>query len=80
MMISTTLSVVLSGYITDWLGSAKSIGVASLFLALACGGFAVASGTGTAMLMCGLMLGIGRGIFYTLGPIIVAGLTEPLIG
>ncbi len=59
MMISTILSVVLSGHLTDWLGFAKSIGVASLFLALSCGGFAVAPGMGTAMLKCGLMLGIG---------------------
>ena len=51
--------------------------VSFLLLAGACLGFATLPDNGTAVLIFGLLLGLGWGVFYTLGPIVVAMLIEP---
>lgn len=76
-MLSTFLAVILSGHLTDLLGAPRAIAAGAVFLAAACLGFAAAPGAGTAMLVFGLLLGFGWGVFYTLGPIIVAMIIEP---
>ncbi|QHG64899.1 MFS transporter [Pseudomonas putida] len=76
-MLSTFMAVIFSGHLTDLIGAPKAVAGGAVFLAAACLGFATAPGFGTAILLCGLLLGFGWGLFYTLGPIIVAMLIEP---
>ncbi|EJN35698.1 arabinose efflux permease family protein [Pseudomonas sp. GM84] len=76
-MLSTFLAVIFSGHLSDHLGAAKSVAFGAVFLAAACLGFAALPGLGVAMMLFGLLLGFGWGVFYTLGPIIVAMLIEP---
>lgn len=76
-MLSTFVAVIGSGHLSDWLGAARSVALFGCLLALASLGFALTSGFGHALLLFGLTLGLGWGVFYTLGPIIVAMLVEP---
>lgn len=75
--LTTVMFVILSGHIADALGSALAIGVAALFLATSAVGFALTDSSGWPLVVCGLVLGIGWGLFYTLGPILVAAMIEP---
>ena len=76
-MLSTFVAVILSGHLSDVLGAARSIALFGCLLVVASLGFALTPGFGSALLFFGLMLGLGWGVFYTLGPIIVAMLVEP---
>ncbi len=76
-MLSTFAAVILSGHLSDLLGAARSIAVFGGLLVLASLGFALTPGFGNALLFFGLTLGLGWGVFYTLGPIIVAMLVAP---
>ncbi|OPA99352.1 MFS transporter [Pseudomonas fluorescens] len=76
-MLSTFVAVLVSGHLADWLGAARSIALLGLMLAVACSGFALTPGFGEGLMLFGLALGLGWGVFYTLGPIIVAALVEP---
>ena len=76
-MLSTFMAVIFSGHLTDLFGAPKAIACGALLLAGACLGFATLPGHGTAVLIFGLMLGLGWGVFYTLGPIVVAMIIEP---
>lgn len=77
-MSSTLAAVVGSGYLLRQVGAARCIAVGAMFLVIASAGFAVLPGLGVAALACGLMLGIGWGLFYTVGPILVAAMVEPV--
>lgn len=77
-MLSTFVAVILSGHLSDLLGAARSIALFGCLLVVSSLGFALTPGFGNALLFCGLMLGLGWGVFYTLGPIIVAMLVEPV--
>lgn len=76
-MLSTFLAVIFSGHLTDLFGAPKAIAAGALLLAAACLGFATVPGSGAAVLVFGLLLGFGWGVFYTLGPIIVTMIIEP---
>ncbi|WDY60080.1 MFS transporter [Pseudomonas sp. PSKL.D1] len=76
-MLSTFVAVVFAGHLTDWVGAPRAIAAGAVFLAAACLGFAAVPGLGNALLLFGLLLGFGWGVFYTLGPIVVAMLVEP---
>lgn len=76
-MLSTFAAVILSGHLSDRLGAARSIAVFGGLLVLASLGFALTPGFGNTLLFFGLTLGLGWGVFYTLGPIIVAMLVAP---
>lgn len=76
-MFSTVIAVIFSGHLTDLIGVVKVMAISGIFLALACIGFALTPGLGPPLLACGLLLGLGWGIFYTLGAIIVATMIEP---
>ncbi|WP_331691715.1 MFS transporter [Pseudomonas sp. ZY71] len=76
-MLSTFVAVLVSGHLSDWLGAARSIAVFGLLLVVASLGFALTQGFGHLLLFFGLLLGLGWGVFYTLGPIIVASLVTP---
>lgn len=76
-MLSTVLAVLGSGHLADWLGTARAIAHAALCLIGACLGFALVPGIDFSLWLCGLLLGLGWGVFYTLGPILVAALVEP---
>lgn len=76
-MLSTFAAVIVSGHLSDLLGAARSIALFSLLLVIASLGFALTPGFGNLLLFFGLMLGLGWGVFYTLGPIIVASLVTP---
>jgi predicted MFS family arabinose efflux permease len=76
-MLSTFAAVILSGHLSDLLGAARSIAVFGGLLVLASLGFALTPGLGNTLLFFGLTLGLGWGVFYTLGPIIVAMLVAP---
>ena len=76
-MLSTFAAVIVSGHLSDLLGAARSIALFSLLLVVASLGFALTPGFGNLLLFFGLMLGLGWGVFYTLGPIIVASLVTP---
>ncbi|MBH3429223.1 MFS transporter [Pseudomonas alkylphenolica] len=71
-MLSTVVAVLGSGHLADRLGSARAIARSALCLVGACLGFALVPGTGGGLMLCGLVLGLGWGAFYTLGPILVA--------
>lgn len=75
--VSTVLFVVLCGHLTDYLGANLAVVLSSLLLAIACFGFAVSNGSVFLMMLCGFLLGIGWGVFYTLGPIILSSIIEP---
>lgn len=76
-MLSTFAAVIVSGHLSDVLGAARSIALFGMLLAAASLGFAMAPGFGDLLLLFGLLLGLGWGVFYTLGPIIVASLVTP---
>lgn len=76
-MISTIAAVVGSGHLADKWGPARCIAMGAGFLAAASSGFAIADSLGPWLMVCALMLGLGWGVFYTLGPIMVAGMVEP---
>jgi len=76
-MISTFIAVVFSGHLSDRLGAARSIALCGVALVIANLGFAVFASQLNLMMLFGLVLGIGWGVFYTLGPIIVAMIVEP---
>ncbi|MCD5973149.1 MFS transporter [Pseudomonas quasicaspiana] len=76
-MISTIAAVLGSGHLTDKWGPARCIALGASFLAAASLGFATADSLGPWLMICALMLGLGWGVFYTLGPIMVAGMVEP---
>ncbi|MFJ2408503.1 MFS transporter [Pseudomonas sp. NPDC087814] len=76
-MLSTFVAVLVSGHLADLLGAARSIALLGVLLVVACLGFALAPGFGEGLMLFGLSLGLGWGVFYTLGPIIVAMLVEP---
>ena len=76
-MLSTFVAVIVSGHLSDTLGAARSIALFAILLAAASLGFAMAPGFGDLLLVFGLLLGLGWGVFYTLGPIIVASLVTP---
>ena len=76
-MVSTFAAVIFSGHLTDLFGAPKSIAAGAVLLAAACLGFANVQTLGGAALLFGLLLGLGWGVFYTLGPIIVAMIIEP---
>jgi len=76
-MLSTFVAVLLSGHLADALGAARAIAGMGVLLVVACLGFALMPGFGEGLMLFGLSLGLGWGVFYTLGPIIVAMLVEP---
>ncbi|MFJ4143702.1 MFS transporter [Pseudomonas sp. NPDC089734] len=76
-MLSTFLAVIFSGHLTDMIGAPKAIAAGGLALTVACIGFATTPFYGAALLSFGLILGFGWGVFYTLGPIIVAMIIDP---
>lgn len=76
-MISTLATVLCSGHVLQRLGAPRCIALGALCLVIASLGFALVSSLGVALLICGLMLGVGWGLFYTVGPIMVAGMVEP---
>ncbi len=75
--LSTVLLVILSGHISDILGSARAVAVSALFLAASGLGFALLPSAGLGLILMGFVLGIGWGTWYTLGPILVAAIIEP---
>lgn len=76
-MFSTFIAVIFSGHLTDLFGAPKTIAFGAVLLAAACAGFACFPTFGLSALGFGLLLGLGWGVFYTLGPIIVAMMIEP---
>ncbi len=76
-MLSTFVAVVLSGHLADAWGAARAIAGMGVLLVVACLGFALMPGFGEGLMLFGLALGLGWGVFYTLGPIIVAMLVAP---
>jgi MFS family permease len=76
-MLSTFAAVIVSGHLSDWLGAARSVALFGPLLVAASLGFALTPGFGHLLLIFGLLLGLGWGVFYTLGPIIVASLVTP---
>ncbi len=75
--ISTVLFVVFCGHLTDYLGANLAVVLSSVLLAIASFGFAFSGGSITLMMLFGFVLGIGWGVFYTLGPIILSSIIEP---
>ena len=76
-MLSTFVAVIFSGHLTDLFGAPRAIAAGALLLAAACLGFASVPAYGAAVLLFGLLLGLGWGVFYTLGPIVVAMIIAP---
>jgi len=76
-MVSTFVAVLLSGHLCDRLGAARSVALCGIALVVANLGFAVSASQLQLMMLFGFVLGIGWGVFYTLGPIMVAMMVEP---
>lgn len=77
-MVSTLVAVLVTGHIVQRLGTARCAALGAACLVAASLGFAWVPGLGMALLACGLLLGIGWGLFYTVGPIMVAAMVEPV--
>ncbi|RUM25122.1 MFS transporter [Rhizobium vallis] len=75
--VSTVILVILSGHIADAIGSARAVAVSGLFLAASGLGFATVPSAGLSLMTVGFILGIGWGMFYALGPLLVAAIIEP---
>lgn len=75
--ITTVVFVIASGHIADLFGIARSLALAGAAVAISALGFASAPSAGWQMLLSGLVLGVGWGVFYTLGPILVAAVIDP---
>lgn len=76
-MVSTLLAVLASGHVMQRLGLARCIALGAVCLVIASLGFALVPGLGIGLMVSGLMLGVGWGVFYTAGPIMVAAMVEP---
>lgn len=79
-MLSTFVAVVCCGHLADAVGAARAIAGMGVLLVVASLGFALTPGVGQGLMLFGLSLGLGWGVFYTLGPIIVTLLVAPLSG
>ena len=66
-MLSTFGAVIFSGHLTDLFGAPKAIAAGAVLLAAACLGFATVPAYGVAVLVSGLLLGFGWGVFTTWG-------------
>lgn len=75
--LSTVAFVILSGHIADLMGTARALACAGMAVAISALGFAFGGSPGWPMLLAGLVLGIGWGVFYTLAPILVAAVIHP---
>lgn len=75
--LGTVALVVVSGHIADLFGIARAVALAGMLVACSALGFAFAASAGWQMLLAGLVLGSGWGVFYTLGPILVAAVIDP---
>jgi MFS family permease len=75
--VSTLLTVAYAGHISDGLGRAPAVGLSGLLLAAGNAGFALSGGNAAVLLLAGIVLGIGWGLFYCLSAIILAVLVEP---
>lgn len=76
-MISTLVAVLGSGHVMQRIGACRCIALGAVCLVTASLGFALVSDMGIALMTCGLILGLGWGLFYTIGPIMVAAMVEP---
>ena len=76
-MLSTFVAVLFCGHLADAVGAARAIAGMGVLLLVACLGFAQTPGFGLGLRLFGLSLGLGWGVFYTLGPIIVTLLVQP---
>lgn len=76
-MVSTLAAVLGSGHMMQRWGAGRSVAFGAGCLVVASLGFALVTQLGPALWLCGLVLGIGWGVFYTLGPIMVAAMIEP---
>ncbi|WP_338524455.1 MFS transporter [Pseudomonas batumici] len=76
-MLSTLAAVIGSGHMMSRWGAARCVAFGAACLACASLGFGLVQELGVALMLCGLVLGLGWGIFYTLGPIMVAARIEP---
>ncbi|KQM46977.1 MFS transporter [Pseudomonas sp. Leaf15] len=76
-MLSTFVAVLFCGHLADAVGAARAIAGMGVLLVVACLGFALTPGFGLGLMLFGLSLGLGWGVFYTLGPIIVTLLVQP---
>lgn len=76
-MISTLVAVLGSGHVMQRLGAPRCIAFGAACLVAASLGFALVPGLGIGLMMCGVVLGLGWGLFYTTGPIMVAAMIEP---
>ena len=74
--VSTVLIVIFCGHITDRIGLTKSIMLSGGMLALSALGFAVTDSLGFMLIFYGFIFGIGWGVFYTLGPILIAAIID----
>lgn len=73
--ISTVLVIVFSGHLADRLGLVRAAAWSGLVLAMAMLGFALAPPG--MLVVFGFLLGMGWGVYYTLGPILVAAIVRP---
>lgn len=76
-MVSTLAAVLGSGHMMQRWGAARSMAFGACCLVAASLGFALVSKLGMALWVCGFVLGVGWGVFYTLGPIMVVAMIEP---
>ncbi|SDT14732.1 Predicted arabinose efflux permease, MFS family [Pseudomonas asplenii] len=76
-MVSTLIAVLGSGHVLQRLGAPRCIALGAVCLVIASAGFAVVPGLGIGLSACGFILGVGWGLFYTVGPIMVAAMVEP---
>ena len=76
-MLSTLAAVIGSGHMMNRWGAARCVAFGAACLACASLGFALVQGLGTVLILCALLLGLGWGVFYTLGPIMVTTMVEP---
>jgi len=73
---TTIVSVYYSGHITDRIGRMNSLGTSGIIISVSLLLFGVAEGLGLEIVIASALLGLGWGIFYTIGPVVLSSITR----
>lgn len=74
--VFTIVSVFYTGHLTDKLGRMASLGFSGFAIAAALALFGTASSIGVVTITASALLGVGWGVFYTLGPVVLTSITD----
>lgn len=74
--LATLITVYFSGHFSDLLGRIQTVGLACLSISAALAFFALSDTVGAILIMASALLGIGWGLTYSLGPVVLSQLVN----